>query len=220
MIINNTYFNKGVVHIPNGEMTTRNRNQSESQTSTLDDAITTHERVLLINALNPTLWDEIESSYLSGVLQANAPQWVQDLVNGLTYTFEDKSYVWNGLASSRSPLVNYIFCKYLSDDLYTYLVRGVSKLMTNASKNVDATDLYVSQWNEFIKDYQGDAYYYDSRPKVYHNQSGMLLDYYHADSRTPFVPMLTFINHYSQLNDGTYTDVNCKLYENENKFGI
>lgn len=223
MIINSTYFKKGINYIPNGDVVNRTAVANPEATSTLEDVIAENERVLLINALNPILWNVIKSNYSNGVLSNDAPQWVKDLINGLTYTYEDKVYVWDGLKAPNSLLVKYVFCQYLNDDMYAYLVRGVSKLKTDASMLVSPSDLYVEQWNEFVDKYQQD-FCFDNEiiPRTYFNTYGYFTDYTSPlyNQNKVFVSLLTFVDHYNELFPDTYTDINKQRYERQNKMGI
>ncbi|KQC33968.1 hypothetical protein AAU57_11985 [Nonlabens sp. YIK11] len=219
MIINATYFNSGSLHIPNGQIVSRNRNETDT-VSDLDKAIKVHERVLLINALNPTLWQAIEDRYSpEGVLDTDAPDWIKDLVNGKTYEIDGNSFVWDGLKDANSCLVYYVFSKYLEDDLYSYQVGGVSKLQNKGSERVDSGPLYQDRWNEFVSKYQSNNYN-QHYPIVREYRSGTLLDYYNSDIKGGIVPLLKFIEDYETLNPGTYSNLVNKCYERVNSFGL
>ena len=223
MIVNSTFFKRGVNKIPDNNITTRNPNVIQTE-STLDDVISYHERVLITNALKPSLWATIVDNYTDGVLDEGAPVWLQKLVNGEIYTYEGKEKEWKGLADAQGLIVKYIFCQYLSDDLYSYLIRGVSKLKTEASELVNVTPLYIDQWNLFIDQYQGDLECYNKYninfPRVFHTSYGTITDYFRSNNSGAYVDLLTYIDHYEQTNVGTYTDINKLIYQDENKMGI
>lgn len=219
MIINATYFSSGSLHIPNSQILSRNRNETETK-SALDKAIKVSEREVIIHALNPTLWNSIEDSFDSaGALLTAAPVWVKDLINGKDYLKDGNSYRWDGLKDANSCLVYYIFSKYLMDDLYTYEVGGVSKLQNSGSEKIDSSPLYQDRWNEFVKKYQND-YYSESYPIVREYRSGSLLDYYNSDHKGGIVPLLTFVEDYEELNPGTYDNLVKRRYERVNSFGL
>jgi len=222
MIINNTFFKKGVNNIPDNDITSRNPNVIQTE-STLDDVISYHERILITNALTPSLWATIVDNYTDGVLNVGAPVWLKKLVDGDIYTHEDKEYEWKGLADTQGLIVKYIFCRYLSDDLYSYLIRGVSKLKTDASELVNVTPLYVDQWNLFIDQYQGDTLFCGNEyyPKEFTNMfGGRMVDYQRSLNSGAYVDLLTYIEHYEKANVGTYTNINKLIYQDENKMGI
>ena len=222
MIINDTFFKRGVNKIPDNDITTRNPNVTQTE-STLDDVISYHERILITNALTPSLWATIVSNYTNGVLDAGAPVWLSRLVNGYIYTHDEKEREWKGLADAQGLIVKYIFCQYLSDDLYSYLIRGVSKLKTDASELVNVTPLYVDQWNLFIDQYQGDVLFCGNEyyPMEFTNRfGGRMIDYQTSTNTGAYVDLLTYIEHYEKANVGTYTNINKLIYQDENKMGI
>jgi hypothetical protein len=222
MIINNTFFKKGINSIPDKDVTTRNPNVIQTE-STLDDVISYHERIIITNALTPSLWATIVENYTNGVLDAGAPVWLSRLVNGYIYTHDEKEREWKGLADAQGLIVKYIFCQYLSDDLYSYLIRGVSKLKTDASELVNVTPLYVDQWNLFIEQYQGDYIFCGGEyyPMEFTNRfGGRMIDYQTSTNTGAYVDLLTYIEHYEKANVGTYTNINKLIYQDENKMGI
>jgi hypothetical protein len=221
MIVSATQFSKGNLYIPNAKGATAAVGVSSTG---ITDFIELCERDLLIGAINVTLYEVLISKFSGGILSATAPDWVDKLVNGDAYEYEDRSYVFKGLRADNGVITNYVFNRYLNENYGQLGMDGMERSSSSSSTPIDPTPKDVETWNNFVSAYQGD-YNHDLNNGMYHPavrryNYGILMDYLRADSRSGFVDLLTYLDHYEKLNTGTYTDLNGQIYERKNSFGL
>ena len=84
-IIDNTYFEKGWLFIPNNKDLNAEPTASPSAQSEIDFFIEEYERELLLNALGVTLYNELQAELPTPATQ----KWI-DLVDGKDYTINSK----------------------------------------------------------------------------------------------------------------------------------
>ena len=215
-IINNTYFEKGWLFIPNNENIDAAPADSPDVTTDLDLFRVEYERELLLNALGVTLYNELQVE-IDGTLTTQ--KWI-DLVDGKDYAINGKTKQWNGLkgANQQSLIAFYVYCQYLRNDNSTYLTTGIAQNTANNAERSDPSPKFVKSWNRFLEQYQGNGYNY-GYPTVITNRSGMVgLDYYGQDNVES--NLFQYLTDQNELDDTSFPDFEFKFYETYNTFGI
>ena len=216
-IIDNTYFEKGWIFIPNNKDLNASPVGSPSAQSGIDFFIEEYERELLLNSLGVTLYNELQTALLD--LPASDQKW-QDLVNGKDYAIDGKTKRWNGLkgANQQSLIAFYVYCQYLRNDNSTYLTTGIAQNTANNAERSDPSPKFVKAWNRFLEQYQGNGYNY-GYPTVIYNRSGMVgLDYYgqgNVESN-----LFQYLTDQNTLTPTDFPDFEFKFYESYNTMGI
>lgn len=217
MILNSSHFNSGSLNIPNAQGATSTFGATNNG---IQDFIDKCEELVLSDALKPSLFQTIKTAYNGGTdLPNNADQWIKDLVNGLKYTYNDKEYTFKGVGGSYGCLAFFIYNKYLTSNYGTLGIDGMERLNNTASNSIDPTPKDVDTWNTFVTLYQGDNYA-NNLPIIHHGAYGTMIDYYGKDRQSSIVDLLTFLEHYEELNTGTYENLNKRFYERKNSFGL
>ena len=215
-IIDNTYFQKGWLFIPNNKDINARPAGSPTAQSGIDFFVTEYERELLLNSLGVTLYDELQAE-IDGVLTTQ--KWI-DLVDGKNYTIDSKTKRWNGLrgANQQSLIAFYVYCQYLRNDNSTYLTTGIAQNTANNAERSDPTPKFVKAWTRFLSQYQGNGYNY-GYPTVIYNRSGMVgLDYYGSENIE--VNMFQYLTDQNELTPTDFPDFEFKFYETYNTLGI
>lgn len=181
--------------------------------------IDSRARLCLQLALGNVLFSDFDSNVSDGALKSTAPDKWKNLVNGVSYVKNDKTYAWKGLAYSEgsfkgSLLVPFIYAEWLKDQVTR--MSGVGEVKGNAANSVNAnsTERYVSTWNDFVSQYQGNSVGKDFYRLSYPN-GVPFYDYFGSDE-TDYVSLITFLND----NETDYPDAKLKCYEFKNSFGI
>ena len=207
-----TYYQKGINFIPNSvDISASN---SPSQESELEYFIKIHERQLMLNALGVTLFKEFDA--ITDLTTADQ-KWI-DLVDGVTYTLDDKKYLWEGLRgyNKNSLVASYIFCEFLRNDESTYTTTGIAQNMAKNAQNYSYTPKYISAWRQFIEKYQAQA---DCSPMIIRDHFGNVgLDYYQNNNSE--VSLYRFLTDQNELDANAFPDFEFKFYENQNSLGI
>ena len=215
-IIDNTYFEKGWLFIPNNKDINASPVGSPTIETDLDLFRIEYERELLLNALGVTLYDELQAE-IDGTLTTQ--KWI-DLVNGKNYTINGITKRWNGLkgANSQSLIAFYVYCQYLRNDNSTYLTTGIAQNTANNAERSDPSPKFVKSWTRFLSQYQG-SYYNNGYPTVIYNRSGMVgLDYYGSDNVES--NLFQYLTDQNELIPTDFPDFEFKFYESYNTFGI
>lgn len=216
-LIDATYFEKGLLYIPNNtDMNTAPVGSPTNQTD-LDVFIANYEREFLLNALGITLYEELQIAIPLIEEPANL-KW-KNLINGVTYTNSDGvKKRWDGLLgfNKQSVIAFFIYTEYLRNYNETFATTGVVR---NESKNAisySATPKFVKAYNEFLLEYQsGD----NAIPVLYMNQFGTEgIDWY-ASERTK-VSLYQFLIDSNDLDETAFPDFEFKFYREINSFGI
>ena len=207
-LIDKTYFIKEL-NVPNTE------EHNADASIQLDMSIDRYARQLLQTVLGATLFAELDSNITNGELELLAPQKWLDLVNGVTYTLDGKSYVWQGLKFEQglykvSILADYVYLNHYSQDVNTML----GQVMLDAKNSVNVSDVphLTDIWNGFILKYQGTS---NSQPKQYFHNGVLFTDYYGFDNNG-YVSLLQFLTD----NKGVYEGFTAPELAFKNQFGI
>ena len=214
-IIDNTYFQKGWLFIPNNKDVNSRPAGSVSAVSQIDFFIEEYERELLLNALGVTLYNELQAE-IDGTLSTQ--KWI-DLVNGKDYAINGKTKRWNGLkgANQQSLIAFYVYCQYLRNDNSTYLTTGIAQNTANNAERSDPSPKFVKSWNRFLEQYQ--SMYNSAYPNVVYNRSGMVgLDYYGQDNVE--INLFQYLTDQNELTPTDFPDFEFRFYETYNTMGI
>lgn len=117
----------------------------------LDDCISEVEKDLLIGALGLDLYNELQIA-LADIDNADA-RW-QNLVKGLEYSIDGKTYKWEGLNSPKS-LIAYAIYYYFLERSNTFLTGiGVQQPNAENATNLNPNYKMSKAWQTFLIKYQ------------------------------------------------------------------
>lgn len=152
-IIDETYFIGDLVIPDSGGI------DISSTSNDINIWIDRYARELLRDALGDALFNDFDSELIDGELDSGADvKWV-NLVNGCTYTYNGRDYVWRGLAYKDgefkvSILAHYVYYHWHQAQITR--MSGVGEVRGNAvnATNVNSTSRSVRVWNAFVDMYQ------------------------------------------------------------------
>lgn len=178
---------------------------------------------LLINALGTSLFAELNSQITDGELNDDADQKWLNLVNGVTYTKDDKDYVWKGLVYDNglfkeSLLTLYVWCEWYRNNLTSMTGVGQVQLQAKNADVVNPLPLLVKNWNSFLEMYQG-GISYECTPRVNYINDACFVDYFNSNNTNNEVTLIQFLKD----NPTDYTDANCYIFTDttkSNRFSI
>ena len=208
-LIDNTYFIK--------KISVANANEPTSDSSEqLDMSIDRYARQFLQLTLGNVLFADLNSNVTNGVLDTLAPQKWLDLVNGCTYTYNGKDYVWKGLLQvdglyKSSVLAHFTYLNQYQEDVNSIL--GQIQIDTKNGVNIGSTNHLVEVWNEFIDMYQGSTC---SEPTKSWHSGVLFVDYYGTGSESGYVSYLQFLKD----NAIDYPNVPAGILKYKNSLGI
>ena len=215
MIIDATYFEKGLLFIPNNKDISATPVAAPSIQSELEVFIDNYERDLLINALGVTLFNLLVTAMDD--LPSADQKW-QDLVDGTDYTINSKEYRWEGLRgyNKQSLIAFYVFCQYLRNDESTYTTTGIVQNTAKNADNYNPTGKYIKAYNSFIEQYQNNT---RNNPAIIINGYGSIgLDYFgNNNAKRSLYQYLTDAN---ELDATAFPDFEFKVYDIETSLGI
>lgn len=211
-IIDESYFQREL-YVPNSDEL--NSGAFNELQSFIDDKA----RLCLKNALGYALFKDLDDNITDGVLNDDAPQKWIDLVNGVEYTLDGKTYKWQGLiytegAFKKSLLANFVYCEWLTYNQSR--MSGVGEVVTTAKNaiNVNSTQRLVTIWNDFVDMYQDGIYNYEYQ-EYYHNNI-KVIDWLGNSTYNDYVSLIKFLVD----NDTYYPDAPLRRYKKQNQLGI
>jgi hypothetical protein len=142
-IVTSSYF-KGKLYIPNSVVVPDLQtppNASPNNVNKLDSSIEKYERLLLVNALGSTQYNEL----IRHIGDASG-KWY-NLINGVTY--DDK--VFNGL---KEIIAYFVYVNFLKYEPVQFNTTGLERSNAANSTSVYNTDRLIDYWNEFVTMYQ------------------------------------------------------------------
>lgn len=224
-IVNETFFQKGELHIPNNrDMGARSTNQTATNTSELIVFIDKYERLLLINALGVNLYNDIEDALTKKPFDASssedADQKFIDLINGKDYVFGSKKYRWEGLKGFKndSLIAYYIKSIFLANKESVFTTEGIVKLEPSNGSSFSMNRQFSSVYNQFCYAYQGR---HVSRAIRRSTVSSSYLDNKHINVCLKSYKRNTIVSLYEYLNDQSdFKDFDFKFYRPANVMGI
>jgi len=191
MIIDRTYFDKGIRFIPNHT----NQNAGATVTDELDNAIDVYSSELLRYALGIANFDLLKTALQD---LPNADQKLQDLVNGVDYTINSVTYRYGGL---KEIIADFVYCRYFENDNETYTTTGVVQATAENAVQAAGTPKYIRVWQEFIYKYQNK------------NRRGCNLVTFDGVRTNEDASLYDYLKH-------AFSTDYFKFYENKNSFGI
>jgi hypothetical protein len=207
-LIDKTYFN-GILNVPN----IYEVNSDELQN--LNKNIDKYARLFMQEFLGVELFIEFDSHLTGGVLNSNAPQKWKDIVNGVVYTLNGKTFKWKGLIYSEgainiSLLANFVY--YYS--FQTCVNSSIGQVVINPrnATNVNPSEHLTQVWNEFVSMYQ--SYDTPNALQYYHNNT-MFVDHYNSNT-SGFVSLLQFVT--DKKSD--YETIVAPCLNFKNRFGL
>lgn len=216
-LIDATYFEKGVLYIPNNtDMNTSPVDSPTNQTD-LEVFIENYERDFLLNALGITLYEELQTAIPLLDEPANL-KW-KNLVNGVTYTNSDGVVKrWDGLLgfNKQSVIAFYIFTEYIRNYNETFATTGVVRNQSKNAVSYNATPKFIKAYQYFLDMYQSAIL---AIPMLYVNQLGTSgIDWYGSEKTT--VSLHQFLIDSNELDETAFPDFQFKFYREINSFGI
>lgn len=215
-IIDDTYFEKGALYIPNNKDLNASLPGNPSNQTDLDFYIEEYERELLINALGIVLYTQLKTALLD---LPNSNQKWKDLVDGKTYVnTSNVTKRWEGLKgfNKQSVIACYIYTEYLRNYNETFATTGVVRNDSKNATNYDATPKYIKAYNKFLEQYQSNK---SANPMVYVNKFGSEgVDWYGSEKAT--VSLHQFLTDSNELEETSFPDFTFKFYAEQNSFGI
>lgn len=155
MLISRSVFQNGLL-IANSQDTTPNSNLLGNKVK-LDSFIEQYERDILITTLGYDLYKELQSNLevLNGQteqsVKVSADQKWKDLVNGCEMTIDGYIYKFDGLKSNNSFIADYVYYKFMEDDLKNHSGVGFIQANPNGEIKTNPTQKLVSVWNDMVE---------------------------------------------------------------------
>lgn len=213
-ITNNTMFiNDLYIPLSQGSISGLPANTSTpSNEVSLLDIITETEKHLLVGALGFELYNELQIA-LADIDNADA-RW-QNLVKGLEYSIDGKTYKWEGLNSPKS-LILYA-CKYQYLYRTNTFLTGVGAQQPNAENATKLAPNYLIAfcWQTFLRKYQTGAMVC---PDISYLNGATFIDWVGSNENL-FRSMYQFLND-KREDYPEWENHNFYVYEDVNSFGI
>lgn len=146
MLIDKTYFN-GLMFIPN----TTEPEPNNRTADVLDEMIEICEEEVLSLAFGAVMWADFKTKYDTDAAYMK-------IVNGETYTKDDKTFIWKGLIQTdpkRSLLADYVFSAYHTHNVTQQTEFGQVAADTKIGTKASSTPKIVKAWNNFLVQFQG-----------------------------------------------------------------
>ena len=210
-LIDQTYFTKQY-NIPN-------LNEMDSDIlSDLEQYIDKDVRSLHANALGYSLFKELDSYIVGGVLVDTAPEKWLNLVNGFEYIQDDKTVKWKGLiyeegSSKSSLLVPYVYHNWLRDNISQVTGTGEKIIASQNAVNVSSNQRIVAAWNSFVSMYQGNECY--TRQRISFVNGVRFLDWF-GENRSEEISLIAFLTN----KESDYPSAFKATYIKQNQLGL
>lgn len=209
-LIDKTYFN-GSINVPNSN------EYDAAFDNELNLSIDRYARQFLQWSLGYSLFNELDSNITDGELDAGAPQKWEDLVNGVEYVKDGKTYFWKGLIyteglSKKSILAHYTYFNQYQESINS----GVGQVVTAAKNaiNVNPTQHLVTIYNEFVIMYQGENAYWNCTP-TYLSDWG-IWEYCQTANNSNYVSLRQFLTDKAE----NYPDAAIPILGYKNSLGL
>lgn len=201
-IINTTFFT-GDLFIPlaANNITTVPTMQTPNNNTVLEALITEYEKLLLVNALGLTAYNELQTALAD---LPNADHKWQDLVNGVEYDGK----IWDGLGNAKSVIAYYVYCQYVEKNPDFLTAMGTAKPNSENAILVNPTQRLVNFWEVFLNKYQRNIYFgYGYDPVMFYKST--------TDVNQS---LYQFLN--DKKDDYTFDNSKFKFYQHKNSFGL
>lgn len=173
--------------------------------------IDTEARRMLEAALGFTLFIDFDSNVTAGVYVPGVTKW-DNLVTGVTYTFEGETYRFQGLTFLDGTVKRSMMAYYVWSIWFTFFVEqvtGMGPRVGAAANSFVSTGaaMQAKNWNSFENLYNGDVSFFQVI-------SGISFD--STIQNTRFVSLLKFLLH----NETDYPDPALITFRPKNRFSI
>lgn len=207
-LIDKTYFRE-ILNIPS--INEVNNDISD----TLNYNINKYVRLFMQEFLGVELFSDFDNHLIGGVLDDNAPQKWLNLINGVVYTINNKTFKWKGLIYKEgemkiSLLANLVYYYSFQNSINS----SVGQVVVNPrnATNINPSEHLTRVWNEFIEMYQGN---YNVNPIQYYHNEELFLDCCN-NRQSGFVSLLQFVR--DKKDD--YVGINAPCLNYINRFGL
>lgn len=207
-LIDKTYFN-GILNVPNIYEV------NSDELDNLNKNIDKYARLFMQEFLGVNLFLDFDSHLTGVVLDSNAPQKWKDLVNGVVYTLDGKTFKWKGLIYSEGAMNTSLIANFVYFNSYQNSINSsVGQVVVNPrnATNINPSEHLTQVWNEFINMYQGGDV---SSPAQYYHNGVLFLDYY-QNKQSGFVSLLQFVTDKKE----DYVGIVAPCLEYQNRFRI
>lgn len=209
MLINDTYF-QGILNVPNIYEV------NSLELTQLNYAIDKWGTLFIQEFLGYELFNEFSTHLTGGNLNATAPQKWKNLVNGIEYTLNNKTFKWRGLiyseGISKISIIAY-FVYYMKYQNSVNTSMGLVGVEPRNGININPFEHLTTIWNEFIYMYQGTT---NTNAKRYIHQGVIFDDFYCGVNSSSYVSLLQFITD----NKQDYLNINAPELAVKNRYGI
>lgn len=155
MLISRSQYQNGLL-IANSQDTAPNSNLLGNGVK-LDSFREKYEREILIMTLGYDLYKELQSNLeiVTGQteqsVKASADQKWKELVNGVELTIDGYTEKFEGLKSDNSFIADYVYYKFMEDDLKNHSGVGFTQSNPNGGTKTNPTQKLVSVWNDMVE---------------------------------------------------------------------
>jgi hypothetical protein len=162
------------------------------------------------NFLGAELFLDFDSHLTGGVLDSNAPQKWKDLVNGATYTKDNKTYVWKGIKYTEGTINESLLAYFVYYYSYQNSINSsVGQVVVNPrnAENINPSEHLTNVWNIFIRNYQGST---STNCLQFYNN----FDFF--ENNNTYVSLMQFVIDKKE----NYVNINGPMLNYKNRFGL
>jgi hypothetical protein len=202
-IIDKTYFNV-IINAPNIYEV------NSDELNNLNKNIDKYARLFMQNFLGAELFLDFDSHLTGGVLDSNAPQKWKDLVNGATYTKDNKTYVWKGIKYTEGTINESLLAYFVYYYSYQNSINSsVGQVVVNPrnAENINPSEHLTNVWNIFIRNYQGST---STNCLQFYNN----FDFF--ENNNTYVSLMQFVIDKKE----NYVNINGPMLNYKNRFGL
>lgn len=153
MLINRDYFKNGDIYLPNmNEPDPNNKNVKD-----LEYYIQICESDIYLSAFGYKMAEDFKS-YIKDGISINTPQNYLDIINGKSYTKDDKEYFWHGLITDtpkRSLIADLVYYTYKKNNSTQSVDFGEVVINSKIGNIASNTPKMVNSWNSFVDSFAG-----------------------------------------------------------------
>lgn len=196
-------FQTGLLVIPNASLAAN----ASDRTVYIQEFIEVHEKEILIKGLGVSLYNRLKDAISDDDSTDIA---ISNLLNGVTYTYNGREVMWEGLKDKYSFLSYYIFTKYVRKQREEFTNLGTQRPDAANSESVSPLKLITDTYRMFHEKYQGT----DRTPYVGRSVFGHYVDYYGTDN------LQRSLYQFLLDNKEDYPDSGFRFIDNINTFGL
>lgn len=244
-IIDRTYFQSAHLNIPNNTDINPSIPGVPTGQDDLQKFIDVYERLLLIDALGVTLYNELEAALQMQPFNPSgsgtaAQKW-QDLVLGKDYEISGETYRWDGLRGfqQQSLVAFWVYCMYLLNHESTFTTNGIVRPDSANALNVSGNRKYNTAFRTFTEMYQGQYINSLISQNTFTNyrltnrsfglsftdlligrRNVLLNRNIYPNNNSVRVSLYTYLIDQNELDETSFPDFDFRFYRVSNAFGI